>query len=150
MRRALLLSSVLLVSACGGGEDEKAAYVEQASAVCAEAASEFQSLPAPSTPDAIAPYADKLVAVIEDAQTELTALTPPEDDQAEIEDKVLEPLGNLVEEGKQYADKVREAGTDQAKLLPLLSERPTTEGIDVDFLRSYGLDACADAVEQAG
>lgn len=150
MRRALLLSTALLLPACGGGDDEKAAYVERASAICEEAAAEFEALPAPSTPDTIAPYADRLVAVIEDAQTELTALTPPEEDRAELEEKVLEPLGDLVADGKDFADRVREAGSDQAKLLPLLSQRPSTDDIDIAFLRSYGLDSCADAVEQAG
>ena len=45
---------------------------------------------------------------------------------------------------------MRAAGTDQAKLLSLLSQRPTAEGIDVEFLRGYGLSSCAEAVELAG
>ena len=150
MRRALLLSTALLLAACGGGDDEKAAYVEQANAVCEDARSEFEALKVPTTPEGFAPYAAQLVAVVEKAQTELEALTPPEDDRQELEERVLTPFGELVEEGKQFADQVREAGGDQAKLLALLSQRPSAEGIDTEFLREYGAETCADAIEAAG
>lgn len=150
MRAALLVSSVLLLAACGGGEDEKAAYVDSASAVCSNAAQEFEGLTVPTTPEGFAPYAEQLVGILEDAHHELAALTPPEDDRAELEEKVLTPLEDLVGEGNDYVDQVRDAGTDQAKLLALLSERPTAAEIDVDFLRDYGLTSCAEAVEQAG
>ena len=150
MRRALLLSTVLLLAACGGGEDEKAAYVESASGVCSGAVKEFEGLKVPTTPDGFAPYAEELVGILEAAQQELAGLTPPEDDQAELEDKVLEPFAALVQEGKAYAAEVRKAGTDQSKLLTLLSQRPTAKDIDTEYLRSYGLESCAEAVERAG
>jgi hypothetical protein len=151
MRRALLLSTVLLLTACGGGgDDEKAAYVERASAVCEEARSEVQALAVPTTPEGFAPYADQLVAVVEKAHTELAALTPPEDDRADLQDRVLTPLGELVTAGEEYAGKVREAGSDQGELLVLLGQRPTSQGIDTEYLREYGLESCAEAVEKAG
>jgi hypothetical protein len=151
MRHALLLSTVLLLAACGGGgDDEKAAYVEQATSVCDEARSEFEALAVPSTPEGFAPYADQLVAVVEKAHTELAALTPPEQDRATLQDRVLTPLGELVAEGEEYAGKVREAGSDQGELLALLGQRPTSEGIDTEYLREYGLQSCAEAVEKAG
>jgi hypothetical protein len=150
MRRALLLSTVLLLAGCGGGDDEKAAYLEDAAAVCESAVEQFEALTVPTTPEGFAPYADSLVGILEDAHHELAGLTPPEDDRAELEQKALDPLEELVADGKEYATEVREAGTDQTKLLTLLSERPTTEGIDTEFLREYGLPTCAEAVEQAG
>jgi Tfp pilus assembly protein PilP len=151
MRRALLLSTALFLAACGGGgEDEKQAYVEQASAICEEAVTEFEGLTLPSTPEGFAPYADSVVAVLEKTEAELSALTPPADDRAELEDKALEPLSRLVEEGKDYAQQVRAAGADQGKLLTLLSQRPSAADIDQEFLRSYGLEPCADAVAAAG
>ena len=150
MRRALLLSTVLLLAACGGGEDEKAAYVESATSVCSDAVTSFEGLTVPTTPDGFAPYAEELVGILEGAQEDLAGLTPPEDDRAELEDKVLEPFAELVEEGKAYTEEVRKAGTDQSKLLTLLSKRPTAKDIDTEYLRSYGLDSCAEAVEKAG
>jgi hypothetical protein len=151
MRRALLLSTALLLAACGGGgEDEKQAYVEQASAICEEAVTEFEAVTPPSTPEGFAPYADQIVGILEKTEADLSALDPPADDRAELEQKALQPLGELVEEGKAYAERVREAGTDQSQLLALLSERPTAEDIDQEFLRSYGLEPCADAVAAAG
>ena len=150
MRRALLLSTVLLLAACGGGDDEKAAYVEQANSVCADARAEFEALTVPTTPEGFAPYAEQLVAVVEKAQTELEALTPPADDRQELEDRVLTPFAGLVEDGKQFAEKVRAADGDQAKLLPLLSQRPSADDIDTEFLREYGAETCADAIEAAG
>lgn len=153
MRRALLLLlPLLLLPACGGdeGEDLKAEYVSDASAVCDTAVEEFEALTVPTTPEGFAPYADALVGVVEKAHRELAALTPPEEDRSDLEQRALDPLEQLVAEGKAYAEQVRAAGADQAKLLTLLSQRPKADGIDVDYLRSYGLDSCAEAVEVAG
>src|SRR5688572_17956860 len=154
-RAALLLLPLLLLPACGGddggdGEDVKAAYVSDATEVCEGAVEEFEALVTPTTPEGFAPYADSLVGILEDAHHELASLTPPEADKARLEEKVVAPLEKLVTEGKAYAAQVRAAGADQAKLLTLLSERPTGKTIDVGYLRSYGLSACAEAVEKAG
>ena len=154
MTRALLLLPLLLLPACGGGddggEDVKAAYVADATSVCEGAVEDFEALETPTTPEGFAPYADELVGILEEAHHELASLTPPEADRARLEEKVVDPLEKLVDEGKAYAASVREAGADQAKLLTLLSERPTGESIDVGYLRSYGLSTCAEAVEKAG
>lgn len=150
MRRALLLSTALLLAACGGGDDEKAAYVEQANALCAEAQADVEALTVPTTPDGFAPYAEDLVGIVEQAQTELEALTPPADDRQELEDRVFIPLQGLVDEGKQFVEEVRAADGDQAKLLGLLSQRPSADDIDTDYLREYGAETCADAIEAAG
>lgn len=150
MRRALLLCTILLLPACGGGEDEKAAYVDRATEICTTAVEQFEGLAVPTAPADFGAYVDELVDVVERAQADLTQLPPPEEDREELQERVLQPLGELVAEGRDFADRVRAAGTDQAKLLPLLSQRPSTDEIDIEFLRSYGLDSCADAVEQAG
>lgn len=154
MKRALVLLPLLLLPACGGGddggEDVQATYVADATAVCEDAVEDFEALVTPTTPDGFAPYADSLVGILEEAHTELAALTPPEEDKARLDEKVVDPLEKLVAEGKAYAAQVRAAGADQGKLLALLSERPTGKTIDVGYLRSYGLSACAEAVEKAG
>ena len=155
MRRApvlcALLSTAALLTACGGDEvDPKVAYVEQATGVCDEAQRAFEALPTPTTPQGFAPYADELVGILETAQTELSGLTPPEEDEAELRSRVLDPFADVVEEGKAFAADVEAAGTDQAALLGLLAERPSAAGVDTEYLREYGLPTCADAIEAAG
>ncbi len=142
---------VLTVSACGGGgssasDDVKAAYVTDASTICSDASAEADALGTPSDAAGLVAAVDTLVALGEKAQTDLAALTPPEQDAADLQTKVLTPFSELVTAGKAFAAKVQAAGTDSAALLPLLSQRPTGEGIDVDYLTGYGLKPCADLV----
>ena len=153
MRRGLLLTTALLtpallLTACGGGEDEKAAYVKDATAICEQAAKESEALKTPASAAEFSPYADGIVRIAEQAQEDLAALEPPADDREELESKVLDPFADVVEEGRQFAAKVKAAGADQAKLLPLLSEVPDAGDVDLEYLRDYGLDTCADVISQ--
>ncbi len=156
---APLTALVLVLSACSGGGDEaaapeevdpKEAYVEQASEICTSADEEFTALTQPTTPEQFGPYVQGTVGIADRAQSQLAELTPPEQDRAELESKVLTPFAELVEQGKAWSAKVTAAGTDQAALLPLLGERPASTGIDKEFLREYGLTSCADAVSKVG
>lgn len=160
MRRALLVLPLLVltaaVSACGGsdtgggggagGVDPRAAYVASATKVCQAAQSEAKALKAPTKPEEFKPFVDASVAIAQRAQAGLSTLTPPPADAAPLRSKVLDPFAALVVQGEAYAAKVTAAGTDQAKLLALLSEQPTPAGIDLVYLRGYGLDVCADVV----
>jgi len=145
------------LAACsgGGGEDApepdpRVAYVEQATAVCDEASTDFSALTQPAAPADLGPFVNQTLAIAERAQTGLAELTPPEQDRADLESRVLDPFAALVDEGRAYAADVEAAGTDPAVLLPLLSQRPSVEGIDLAYLRNYGLESCADAISQAG
>jgi hypothetical protein len=71
-------------------------------------------------------------------------------DEAELREKVLDPFAEVVEQGKAFAGDVEAAGTDQAALLALISQRPSAAAVDTEYLRTYGLPTCADAIEQAG
>ncbi len=148
MRRALLLSTALLLSACGGGEDEKAAFLEQATAVCEKAAADGKALKTPSTPGEFAPYAESIVRIAEQAQQDLETLELPEADRADLESRVIEPFADVVAEGQAFAEKVEAAGEDQAKLLPLLNQVPDSGEVDLEYLREYGLETCADVISQ--
>ena len=157
MKRSLLvLPALLLLPACGGDEaptgagqteDPKAAYVASASKVCQTAQKEADALTTPTTAEAIKPFVDSSLAIAQRAQTGLAALTPPPTDAARLISRVLDPFAALVVEGEAYAEKVAAAGNDGAKLLPLLSQQPTAKGIDLAFLRSYGLGVCADVID---
>ncbi len=148
MRRAVLLSTVLLLTACGGGEDEKAAFVKEATAICDRAAEQSEALKTPATPAEFSPYADQLVRIAEQAQQDLETLELPPGDREDLESRVLEPFADVVAEGQAFAEKVRAAGEDQAKLLPLLSQLPDAGEVDLEYLRSYGLGSCADVISQ--
>jgi hypothetical protein len=156
--RLLPVLLVLALSGCSGngeggaGEevDPKQVFVERASEICTEADEQFHALPQPTTPEQFGPYVDQTMTIAEQAQDELSALTPPEQDRAELERKVLEPFATLVQDGRAFAEQVAAAGTDEGTLLALLAQRPTSAGIDKEFLTSYGLPACADAISQVG
>lgn len=156
MKRLLLVLPALLLAACGGSsvgdsgsaaEDPKAAFVAAAGDVCSKAQADAEALTFPTTAEAIKPFVDGSLAIAKEAQTGLAALTPPPADEQQLRSKVLDPFEALVAEGEAYAAKVTAAGTDSAKLLPLLSEQPTAEGIDLAYLRSYGLGTCADVID---
>lgn len=142
------------LAGCGGSEepapDPKPAYVERATAICRDADAEFRALEPPATPQQFGPYVQQTVALAERAQTSLQKLTPPPKDRAALQSKVLGPFAELVEQGKAYSAEVTAAGGDQARLLALLDERPTSAGIDKAYLQTYGLQTCADAIAQLG
>lgn len=161
-RRAAALPALLLtlaLTACSGGDEEpsaapevdpKQAYVEDASTICRDASEQFAALPAPSVPSDFGPYVAQTVRLVEQVETDLAALEPPEQDRAALQSKVLAPLAALVEQGRVYSARMTAAGADEAQLLPLLNQRPTSAAIDKQFLRSYGLDTCAEAVDLVG
>jgi len=155
---ALALSAVL--TACSGGDggsgraqkevDPKQAYVAAASEICTSADEDFAALATPTTPDQFSPYVQESIGIADRARTQLAELTPPEQDRADLESKVLTPFAALVEQGKAWSAQVTAAGADSAALLPLLGSRPTSAGIDKEYLRSYGLGSCADAIARLG
>lgn len=149
MRRALLLSTALLLTACGGGDEDKERFVREASAVCERAAADTQALKSPAKPAEFAPYADAVVEVAEQAQQDLEALELPEADREDLRTRVLEPFADVVAQGRDFAAQVRAAGEDQAKLLPLLSQVPDAGEVDLEYLREYGLESCADAISRS-
>ena len=156
---APLTALVLAVSACSGGDepaaqeevDPKQAYVEQASEICTSADEEFVALGGtPTTPEQFGPYVQDSIGIADRARSQLAGLAPPEEDRAELESKVLTPLADLVEQGRAWSGQVTAAGTDQAALLELLGTRPSSAGIDKEYLREYGLTTCADAISRLG
>ena len=147
--RLLLPAAVLVLAACGGGDDAKADYVEQASAVCTDAKAQLDAEERPAAVEGFAPYVQRVVQIAEQAEERLLAIEPPEDDRAELEQKLLDPLSAQVEEGRQYEEKVKAAGIDTAKLRPLLGQIPGTGDIDLAFVEEYGLGACTELIPEA-
>ena len=158
MKRALLVLPVLLLAGCSGdepdpaaapsaGPDLKAAYVAEATEVCQEAKTKADALVAPATAETFPPFVAQSVALVTGAQSQLAALTPPPADADQLRRKVLDPFKTLAEKATAYGAQVKAAGSDQAKLLPLLTQAPKPDGIDLAYLRQYGLGVCADVIE---
>src|SRR5689334_4400907 len=111
MKRALVL--VLLVAACGGssgggGSSPKADYISKAEAICAKANTEITAAKK-KTPTAITevpPYVHKLLDLAKKTLDDLTALTPPSKDAAEVKAKLLDPLGQQYADGQAFAARV--------------------------------------------
>lgn len=146
--RPLLLLPVLAVTlAACGGSDPKQDYLDAANDVCDEADNDFADLRQPTSVAEFAPFAEKTLAIAQKAQKKLAELTPPEADRAELDAKVFAPFTALVQEGEGFVQRVKDAGQDQAQLVALISQRPDPSKIDLQFLRSYGLGTCADAIQ---
>ena len=158
MRRALVL--LLLVAACGGSSSGsaagggKAAYLKQAEAICttanADTAAAKKALPADVA--AVPAYVHKLVDVARKDVTDLSALTPPKADAAELQTKVFAPLKAQVADADTFAGKVDAAAAakDNTALTALILHPPTKTRVDVAFMKSYGFKQCVTAADTGG
>ena len=149
-RTALVLPLLLLATACSGGDGDggKAAYLVAAEAVCTKANDAQQATALPAAADAVPAYVRQVVTIAGDASRELDALEPPEDDAAELEEKLLAPLREQVGLGEAYATKVEEtAAKDPAAVLGLLASAPLETKADLAFLESYGFTQCVEAAD---
>lgn len=145
-RRLLLPLLALALVGCSGG-DPKKEFIDEANGICEDAEDDFANLRQPTSVVELAPFAEKTLVIVQKAQRELAELTPPEQDRAELETRVLNPFAALVTEAEGFVEQVKAAGQDQAQLIALISKRPDPSKIDLAFLRSYGLGTCADAIQ---
>lgn len=148
----MLVLPLLLLAACStetapSAPSPQQVYVAEAAKVCQVAKDDTDALTAPAAAAEIGPFVDDVLSIAKRAQGELAALIPPPADAAALKTKVLDPFAALVVEGDAFKAKVDAAGDDGAKLLPLLAEQPTADGVDLAFLRDYGLGVCADVLD---
>jgi hypothetical protein len=160
MKRALLLVLVVtsLAAGCaggdgGGGDDEpsaKQAYLNKAEAVCARVNTEIDQAKKqqPTSADAIPPYVKKLIDLARTNVQELSALTSPPDDAADLKAKVLDPLTEQLKIGDAYSAKVDAAAKAKDPiLLQLITNPPTETKADLAFMKAYGFKACVTAAD---
>lgn len=128
------LACLALVAATGcGGDDEsggaltKAEYREQGNAICKGALREAEGIPAPTSPEDLGDYLEKVFDSVEESNDEFVELEPPEELRADHERAVK--LGEELEKGTEgLVERVRDASDPQAaiqrefrKLGPLLA-----------------------------
>ncbi|MDX6196946.1 MAG: hypothetical protein QOJ79_97 [Actinomycetota bacterium] len=149
MKRALVL--VLLVAACGGSSgggsgDPKAAYLSKAEAICAKANTQIAD--AKKSPPAgiadVPPYVHKLLDLAKQTLDDLSLLSPPSGDVAEVKAKLLDPLGQQFADGQSFAAKVDAAAAknDSQTLSQLVFNPPTKTRVDIAWMKSYGFKDC--------
>jgi len=128
------LACLALVAATGcGGDDEsggaltKAEYRKQGNAICKDALSEAEGIPAPTSPEDLDDYLEKLFDSVEKANDEFVALEPPEELRADHE-RAVELTDESEQASETLIERVREAPDPQAavqrefrKLGPLLA-----------------------------
>ncbi len=149
-RAAAVVPLLLLVAACGG-KDGKAQYLSKAEALCTKINEQRTQLQnnVPTEPAELPAYVDKVLATARDASSQLSALEAPEQDRAQIDAKVLQPLRAQVADAEAFGEKLKAAArkNDGIALLNLLQTAPTGTRVDVTFMRDYGFKACADAAD---
>ena len=156
MKRALVL--VLLVAACGGSSgdkhDAKSVYLTKAEGICAKANIEVAAAKK-NTPTAIAdvpPYVHKLLDLAKQTLDDVSRLSPPSADAAEVKAKLLDPLGQQYADGQAFAAKVDAAAAknDSATLTQLVFNPPTKTRVDVAWMKKYGFKECVTAADTGG
>lgn len=155
MKRALLLVLVVtsFVAGCGGGDDEpsaKAAYLVKAEAVCAKVNTDIEQArkKQPTSADAVPAYVKGLLDLARTNVQELSALTAPPEDAADLKAKVLDPLTEQLKIGDAYSAKVDAAAKAKDPiLLQLITNPPTDTKADITFMKAYGFKACVTAAD---
>ena len=154
MKRALVL--LVLVAACGGSSDggsadPKAAYLAKAEAVCVGANAQIDTAKKEQPADvaAVPAYVHRLVDLAKETLSQMTLLTPPAADEADIKAKLLTPLGQQVDDAQAFAVKVDAAAAakDTQQLTSLIFNPPTATRVDLDWMRGYGFKACVKAAD---
>lgn len=153
MRRVTVLV-LLLATGCGGSNgaatDSKAAYLGRAEAICAKANAQVAQAKKQQPTDvaAVPAYVHRLVGIARQDVQELSALTPPKQDAAQIQAKVLEPLARQLAAADAFAAQVDAAAkrNDSAALFALVTHPPTKAQVDLTWMKSYGFTGCLQAV----
>ena len=153
MKRALVL--LLLVAACGGSSGDSGSpkddYLKKAEAICAKANTQIADAKK-NTPAGIAevpPYVHKLLDLAKQTLDDLSLLSPPGDDAAEVKAKLLDPLGQQYADAQTFAGKVDAAAAknDSATLTQLVFNPPTKTRVDIAWMKGYGFKDCVTAAD---
>jgi hypothetical protein len=146
MKRMLVGAAVaaVLVACGGGGGVTKADYVQQANAVCRDAAKQVAALRIPARADitAMPKVAAKVVAVQRSAVTHLRAIKPPKKDRAQISRWIA-----LVDQTIDQADVSARAQKDDdiPRAITANANGTALDRRADEIARAYGLRMCVEA-----
>lgn len=148
MRGRLALVLVLaaaLVAGCGGGGNGGAPsadeFRQQADAVCAKYEQKLNALGEPASPEDLADFVDKAVPIIEQGNTELNELDPPDELQDDW-DRAMELQNENLETTRDLRDAVRD--NDPARIQELVAKLDSTTAESNRLAENMGLDKCGE------
>jgi hypothetical protein len=150
----LFAVAALAVAGCGGGSNNsssgssngssqtlsKADFQKQANAICKGVNDKVNALDTPTGFEDVGPYADKVIAITDDAVSKLKALKPPSDLQDDWNSWLgyADGLHTTAQELKDAAAK-----KDQAALKAAGEEASARDKKSDPIAKRLGLDTCA-------
>lgn len=141
------LLALALLTGCGGSDGlSQEEFVSQAEDLCSKANTELEGATAPTTPEEIGPYFQKLLDTADGTTQELEALAADQEDEEELQRIFLTPLRAQVDALQDYLPKVEEAAKAGPDALEGLKE-PDLPDADTKAMREYGFEACVTTAE---
>ena len=146
MRLGLALASMAaaaVFAACGGGGGDQALsaneFRQQADAICTEYEGKIEDVGSPSSLDELPDFVDKVIPIIEEGNSKLADLNPP-DELADDWDRAMELQDQNLEVAHDLQDAIHD--NDTAKVQELLSKLNETDAQSNAIARKIGLEDC--------
>jgi hypothetical protein len=147
---ALLGILVLVLAACGGGSGggsstgggtsvSAADFRKQADAICAKYEEKLNDIGQPTSADELGDFVDEAVPLIEQGNTELQGLQPPDEFQADW-DKAMAIQDENLQMTRDLQDAVHK--NDQAAIQKLLTDLGSNQGKSQRLATKLGLQNC--------
>ncbi len=152
MRRTLSIVAVfvMMAAACGGDEAGGGAaptqqeWIAAADAICTELNEKLALIREPQTPEETGESGARAVEIYRTGLTELRALTPPEGDEAAV-DEILDAFEAAVDWAEEFTEAF--AAGDEAKATELYAEGERLDEESRRLAESYGLQECPESEE---
>jgi hypothetical protein len=146
MRLGLALASLAaagVLAACGGGGGEQALsadeFRQQADAICTEYEGRIEDVGSPSSLDQLPDFVDKVIPIIEEGNSKLADLNPP-DELADDWDRAMELQDQNLEVAHDLQDAIHDNNT--AEVQELLAKLNETDAQSNAIARKIGLEDC--------
>jgi hypothetical protein len=140
---SLAVALVATTAACGGGEDGRLSQEEfkkQANAICDKYDSRIQALEAPSSPEEVSGFVDRVIPLLQEGISELRALKPPAEAEGDY-DRMLDETAKAVPAARQLADAAKE--NDAAAVQEALAAARNADQASDAIATKLGLTGCA-------
>jgi hypothetical protein len=140
---SLAVALVATTAACGGGGSDRLSQEEfkkQANAICDKYDSRIQALEAPSSPEEVSGFVDRVIPLLQEGISELRALKPPAEAEGDY-DRMLDETAKAVPAARQLADAAKE--NDAAAVQEALAAARNADQASDAIATKLGLTGCA-------